>query len=183
MSPVVRPRTEREDGSSMHRTSLFSAEHRRLLNRLVAAWLSGDFGPASDILDTFVVRQPSAAWNPDPQTLPDARLRHMAAIWESQRAGQTLPHRSLCTPEAYGDLAQVMMVLDLWDDNSDLDYRHYGTELAEHAGGSQQGATVGQLAHHAPYSLLFASTYYAAAAMRLPHYSEVVSAPKLVSTT
>lgn len=153
------------------------------MRRLVAAWISEDFTPVEDILSNFATRRPLTCWNPVVLDLPDPRFATMNRVWNEHRDGAELPHISRCRIEDFGDAAAVMMVLDFWADQTDLDYRHYGEELAFHAGGSQAGSTVGTLAQHAPYSIFFAASYYAAAVYRKPHYSEVVSAPKLVSTT
>ena len=171
----------------MHPISMFTPEQRVALRRLEAAWLQGSFDEASQVLEAIGARRPEGAWAPRPADLPTPRLRHMHEVWAAHHArrpaGNDLPHVSQCRIEDYGDAAEVMMVLRFWPDRSDLDYLHYGAELARHAGGSQAGLTVGRLAHHAPYSLVFPSSYYAAASARSPHYSEMVSAPTLVSTT
>jgi len=168
-------------------SSMFTPEQRGHLRRLEAAWLQGGFDGVGEVLGAIGASRPVGAWAPRPCDLPDPRLRRMHEVWSGHRArrpaGCELPHVSQCRIEDYGAAADVMMVLRFWPDRSDLDYLHYGAELARHAGGSQTGLTVGRLAHHAPYSLVFASTYYAAAHARSTHYSELVSAPALVSTT
>lgn len=171
----------------MHLTSMFTSEQQLVLRRLEAAWLQGSFDSVSHVLEAIGARRPTGAWAPQPSDLPDPRLRHMHEVWSAHRQQRAkdsdLPHVSQCRVADYGEAAEVMMVLQFWPDRSDLDYLHYGAELARHAGGSQTGLTAGRLAHHAPYSLVFASSYYAAASARSTHYSELVSAPALLSTT
>jgi len=159
----------------------YSPRQEAILNRLVPAWITEDFSPVADLLLELGTPQPESAWSPG--SLPNERLQRMNEIWQGQAGGAGLPGTALCDPAAFGELAAVMMFLDFREDGRSLTYRHYGHEVAAHANANWQGRTTAEMAHLSGYSLLFASSYLASATLREPLYTELVSAPNLVSTT
>ncbi len=166
-----------QDGSS------YSLKHLSLINRLVPAWITEDFRPVADIVTMLGTSRPESAWSPDGACLPDGRLQEMHRIWRTHAESSDLPSVERCTVASFGKLADIMMFLDFRRDGLSLTYRHYGQELAMHSGTSWQGRTTVDMASFSDYSLLFATSYLASAILREPLYTELVSAPKLVSTT
>lgn len=161
----------------------YSVKHLPLINRLVPAWITEDFRPVADILAMLGTSQPESVWSPGGACLPDDRLRAMHRIWRTHAENGELPRVERCTEASFGKLVDVMMFLDFRNDGLSLTYRHYGQELAMHSGTNWQGRTTVDMASFTHYSLLFATSYLASAILREPLYSELVSAPKLVSTT
>jgi len=161
----------------------YSLRHLVMINRLVPAWITEDFEPVSDIINALGTTQPESAWSPDGAHLPDDRLRAMHRIWRSHAEGGNLPRADRCVVDSFGRLVDVMMFLDFRDDGLSLSYRHYGAELTLHSGTNWQGRTTVDMAGFSDYSLLFATSYVASAVLRESLYTELVSAPKLVSTT
>lgn len=161
----------------------YSRKQLPVINRLVPAWITEDFRPVADIVASLGTSRPESAWSPDGARLPDTRLQEMHRIWRTHAENNDLPKVERCTVESFGELARVMMFLDFRDDGISLTYRHYGQELAMHSGTNWQGRTTVDMASFSDYSLLFATSYLASAVLREPLYTELVSAPKLVSTT
>jgi len=161
----------------------YSASQLRLVLRLQAAWLSGDFGTVGDVLQSFGTEPPIFAWAPALKDLPDERLQAIYKIWLEHKGKAELPLSPACQVSAYGNLAGIMMILDFCPDGLNLSYRHYGDELASHAGSSWHGKTSVDMARFSEHSLLFASGYLAVASLRQPLYSEIVSSPLMALTT
>lgn len=161
----------------------YTARHEAILHRLVPAWIKEDFDPVADLLDQWDLSEPRCAWSPEVASLPEERLGAMHALWQAHAGDQDLPDLEDCRPEAYGELSPVMMFLDVSEDGRSFRYRHYGEELASHANMNWTGRTTADMASFIEHSLLYASSYLASAARREPLYTELVSSPKLLTTT
>lgn len=167
----------------MDSDTVYSDFQLRVLLRLQAAWLSGNFGNVSDLLQRFGSASPVFSWDPVAADLPDKRLHAIHEIWTQHRGTDELPQARLCQVSSFGELESIMMVLDLMPDSLRLRYRHYGSELAVHAGSNWQGRTTAEMAQFSEHSLMFASGYLAVAALRQPLYSEIMSSPLMHLTT
>ncbi len=161
----------------------FTARHEAVLHRLVPAWIEEDLDPVADLLDQWGIPEPHCVWSPEVASMPGERLGAMHAIWKVHAGDRDLPSMEDCRPEAYGELSSVMMFLDLLEDGRSFRYRHYGEELAAHANMNWTGRTTVDMASFMEHSLLYASSYLASAVRHEPLYTEVISSPKLITTT
>jgi len=161
----------------------YTAGQEAIIHRLVPAWIKGDLEPVVDLLDQWDLPEPRCTWLPEVASMPDGRLVAMHALWKAHAGDRDLPSVEDCQPEAYGELASVMMFLDLLEDGRSFRYRHYGEELAAHAYINWTGRTTVDMASFTEYSLLYASSYLASSARREPLYTEVISSPRLRTTT
>jgi diguanylate cyclase (GGDEF)-like protein/PAS domain S-box-containing protein len=154
-----------------------------MINRLVPAWLTKDFSGVADILTDLGSSQPESVWSPDRDELPDARLRAMHDVWRAQAGAAALPADRLCVPAAFGELVEIMMFLEFEDDGQSLRYLHYGKGISSFSGTNWTGKTTVDLANYSENSLIYASSYLAAAILREALYNEFLSSPKLEATT
>ena len=161
----------------------YTAHQEAIIHRLAAAWIKGDWDPVVALLDQWGIPEPRCTWLPEVASIPDERLVAMDALWKAHAGDRDLPPVEACRPEAYGELASVMMFLDLSEDGRSFRYRHYGEELAARAYMNWTGRTTVDMASFTEYSLLYASSYLASSARREPLYTEVISSPRLVTTT
>jgi len=161
----------------------YTVHQEAIILRLVPAWIQGDWEPVTDLLDQWDLPEPRCTWLPEAASIPDARLVAMHELWKAQAGDRDLPSVADCRPEAFGERAPVMMFLDLLEDGRSYRYRHYGEELAAHATLNWTGRTTADMASFTEYSLLYASSYLASSARRGPLYTEVISSPKIRTTT
>jgi PAS domain-containing protein len=161
----------------------YTVKHEAILHRLVPAWIKEDFDPVADLLDGWGLPEPCCVWSPEVASMPGERLGAMYALWKDHAGERDLPSVEDCRPEVYGELSSVMMFLDLSEDGRSFRYRHYGEELAAHANMNWTGRTTVDMASFIEHSLLYASSYLASETRREPLYTEVVSSPKLITTT